>query len=300
MKIGSHVSNNGKLMLEGSINEALSYGANCFMIYLGAPQNTIRKPLSEMNAKKMQEIALNNNINLEDIIIHAPYIVNLGRIDEEKHQFAVEFLTKEVIGVDTIGCKYLVLHPGSHTDCELDISIKQIAKGINQIISNTKGLKTIICLETMAGKGNEVGRSFEEINRIIDLVKDKSRIGVCLDTCHINDAGYDLVNNYDEVKESFNKIIGLNYLKVIHVNDSKNHLASHKDRHENFGFGNIGFDTLLKVINDEDFKDIPKILETPYVPSLDKKETYPPYKYEINMIKQGIFNPNLKEEIIKQ
>ncbi len=299
MKIGSHVSNNGQLMLEGSIREALSYGANCFMVYLGAPQNTIRKPLSAMNASAMKRLALENNINLEDIIIHAPYIVNLGRIDDEKHSFAVDFLTKEVVGVASIGCKYLVLHPGSHTDCETEVSIKQIAKGINQIIKNTEGLNVVICLETMAGKGNEVGRSFEEIKAIIDLVVDQNRIGVCLDTCHLNDAGYDLVNHYEEVKLKFNQIIGLDYLKVIHINDSKNILDSHKDRHENIGFGNIGFDTLLRVINDEDFINIPKILETPYVPSLDNKETYPPYKWEIAMIKRGVFDSNLKMQIIE-
>lgn len=298
MKIGCHVSNNGIKMLVGSINEALSYDANSFMIYLGPPQNTIRKQVELMNHEEMALIAKENNINLEDIIIHAPYIVNLARMDEEKHDFAVKFLTTEVKGVDYIGCKYLVLHPGSAVDGNREDALSQVAKGINLIIANSPLAKTVICLETMAGKGNEVGRSFEEIKTIIDQVSDKSRIGVCLDTCHINDAGYDLVNNYEEVIKEFDKIIGLHYLKVIHVNDSKNSLASHKDRHENIGFGSLGFDTIMKVFNDERFKDLPKILETPYVPSLNNKESYPPYKYEIKMIKEGIFNPNLKEDII--
>ena len=299
MKIGSHVGNNGTLMLEGSIKEALSYDANCFMVYLGPPQNTIRKPLTSMNASNMARIAEENNINLDDVIIHAPYIVNLARVDEEKHKFAVDFLTTEVIGVHSIGCKYLVLHPGSATDAERNVAINQVAKGINQIINKTLGLRTVIALETMAGKGNEVGRNFEEIKQIIDLVEDKSRIAVCLDTCHVNDAGYDLVNNYDEVINEFDKVIGLSYLKVIHVNDSKNKLESHKDRHENIGFGFLGFDTVMKIFNDERFRDIPKILETPYVPSLDNKNNYPPYKYEIAMIKSGVFDPNLKNKIIE-
>ena len=299
MKIGCHVGNNGTLMLEGSIKEALSYDANCFMVYLGPPQNTIRKPLSSMNANKMALIAEEYNINLEDIIIHPPYIVNLARLDEEKHQFAVDFITTEVIGVHSIGCKYLVLHPGSATDTEREVAIKQVASGINEIFEKTQGLRTVIALETMSGKGNEVGRNFEEIKQIIDLVNDKSRIAVCLDTCHINDAGYDLVNNYEDVINEFDKVIGLSYLKVIHVNDSKNTLASHKDRHENIGFGFLGFDTVMKVFNDERFKDVPKILETPYVASLDKKNNYPPYKYEIAMIKSGIFGPNLKNKIIE-
>lgn len=300
MKIGCHVSNNGTLMLVGSIKEALEYDANCFMVYLGPPQNTIRKPLSSMNADMMALIAKDNGINLDDIIIHAPYIVNLARADEEKHDFAVRFLTEEVKGVSEIGCKYMVLHPGSAVDSDRETAINLVAEGINKIIRSTQDARTVICLETMAGKGNEVGRSFEEIKQMIEKVHDKSRIGVCLDTCHISDAGYDLVNGYEEVIKEFDDVIGLEYLKVIHVNDSKNPHASHKDRHENIGFGFLGFDTLMKIFNDERFINIPKILETPYVPTINKKETYPPYKYEIKMIKEGIFNPNLKEDIINQ
>lgn len=299
MKIGSHVRNNGDKMLLGSIEEALSYHANCFMVYLGAPQNTIRKPLSQMNASLMAEVAKEANIELEDIIVHAPYIVNLARKDNDKFQFAVNFLSQELKGVSDIGCKYLVLHPGSHTDCSTEEAIGFIAKGINEILDNTKGLKSVIAIETMAGKGNEMGRNFEELRDIISLVNDKNRIAVCFDTCHVNDAGYDLVNNYEEVFKKFDEIVDLKYLKVFHINDSKNILGSHKDRHENFGFGTIGFDTLMKVINDERFESIPKILETPYVASLVAKETYPPYYEEIEMIKKGVFNPHLKEDVIK-
>ena len=278
MKIGCHVGNSGPLMLEGSIKEALSYGATCFMVYLGPPQNTIRKPIESMNADKMALIAKENNISLEDVIIHAPYIVNLARKDPEKFDFAVRFIATEVSGVHNIGCKYLVLHPGSAVDSERNEALNQVAKGINEIIKLTPNARTVIAVETMAGKGNEVGRTFEEIKFIIDNVYDKSRIGVCLDTCHINDGGYDLVNNYEEVINKFDEVIGLEYLKVIHVNDSKNPLASHKDRHENIGFGSLGFNTIMKIFNDPRFISIPKILETPYI------DGNPPYKEEISMI----------------
>ena len=300
MKIGCHVGNSGPLMLEGSIKEALSYGATCFMVYLGPPQNTIRKPIESMNADKMALIAKENNICLDDVIIHAPYIVNLARKDPEKFDFAVRFIATELSGVHNIGCKYLVLHPGSAVDSERSDALKQVARGINEIIKLTPNARSVIAIETMAGKGNEVGRTFEEIKFIIDNVCDKSRVGVCLDTCHINDGGYDLVNNYEGVISEFDEIIGLEYLKVIHVNDSKNPLASHKDRHENIGFGNLGFETIMKIFNDARFNNIPKILETPYVASLNNKENFPPYKYEINMIKSGIFDENLKEKIREQ
>lgn len=297
MKIGCHVGNSGPLMLVGSIKEALSYGANCFMVYLGPPQNTIRKPIESMNANVMAEIAKENNINLDDIIIHAPYIVNLARKDKEKFDFAVRFIATEVSGVHNIGCKYLVLHPGSAVDSERVDALNQVANGINEIIKLTPNARTVIAIETMAGKGNEVGKTFEEIKYIIDLVEDKTRVGVCLDTCHINDGGYDLVNNYENVINEFDQVIGLEYLKVIHVNDSKNQLSSHKDRHENVGFGSLGFETIMKIFNDERFVNIPKILETPYVASIDNKNNYPPYKYEIAMIKNGVFDPNLKDKI---
>jgi deoxyribonuclease-4 len=205
-----------------------------------------------------------------------------------------------VQGVHNIGCKYLVLHPGSAVDSEREDALKQVARGINEIINLTPNARTVIAIETMAGKGNEVGRTFEEIKYIIDLVNDKTRVGVCLDTCHINDGGYDLVNNYEQVINDFKEIIGLDYLKVIHVNDSKNPLGAHKDRHENIGFGNIGFETVKRIFNDVRFIDIPKILETPYVASLDKKQNFPPYKFEIAMIKSGVFDEQLIEKIRNQ
>ena len=298
MKIGSHVSNNGLKMLVGSVEEALSYGENCFMVYLGAPQTTYRKDVEQLNYQKALEIAKQNGINPEDIIVHAPYIVNLGQKDDEKFNFAISFLAKELAMVGKVGLKYMVLHPGAHVGNGENFALDRIADGINEILRLTSNDNTVIDIETMAGKGTECGKTFEEIKRIIDLVHDKTRIGVCLDTCHIFDAGYDIVNSYEDVINEFDAVIGLEYLKVIHLNDSKNQLGSHKDRHENIGFGNIGFNALLKVLNDKRFEQIPKILETPYV-SVSKLESYPPYKEEIEMLKKQTFNENLKEVVIK-
>ena len=296
MKIGSHVANSGTKMLLGSVEEALSYNANCMMVYLGAPQNTFRKPLSQMNVEKALTLAKENGINPHDIIVHAPYIVNLAQQDSEKFNFAVKFLSDELRKTDLIGAKYMVLHPGAHVGSGSHIGINRIASGINQMLDLTSEYNSVIALETMAGKGTECGRNFEEIAAIINQVDNKDRIAVCLDTCHINDAGYDLVNNYEDVINEFDKIIGLEYLKVIHINDSKNPLNAKKDRHENIGFGYVGFDTIVKICNDERFKDIPKILETPYIDLTDDLSV-PPYKEEIKMIKDGIFNENIKEII---
>ena len=298
MKIGSHVSNNGLKMLVGSVEEALSYGENCFMIYLGAPQTTYRKDVEQLNYQKALVIAKQNGINPEDIIVHAPYIVNLGQSDDEKFNFAISFLAKELAMVGKVGLKYMVLHPGAHVGNGENFALDRIADGINEILRLTSNDNTVIAIETMAGKGTECGKTFEEIKRIIDLVHDKTRIGVCLDTCHIFDAGYDIVNSYEDVINEFASVIGLEYLTVIHLTEYQNELGSHKDRNENIGFGNIGFNALLKVLNDKRFEQIPKILETPYV-SVSKLESYPPYKEEIEMLKKQTFNENLKEEVIK-
>lgn len=299
MKIGSHVSNTLPLMLEASAKQTIQNGANAMMVYLGAPQNTFRQDVSKMHIKEMQEVLKENNISLTDVVVHAPYIVNLAQSDDEKFKYAVDFLTKEVKLVEAVGAKYMVLHPGAHVGMGYDYGIERIIEGLNQIIDATPNTSVVITLETMAGKGTECGCTFEQIKQMIDGVKDKTRIGVCLDTCHISDAGYDIVNHYEDVITEFDKTIGLSYLKVIHLNDSKNPISSHKDRHENIGFGQIGFDTLMKFVNDCRFQDIPILLETPYVPDpTDKMKTYEPYKYEIAMIKSGIFDSNIKELII--
>ena len=230
-----------------------------------------------------------NNIQKENVIVHAPYIINLATDDEEKRSFATRFLQEEIKRVETLGFTYLVLHPGSHVGCGPDKGIENIADSLNKVLEDDK--KVVILLETMAGKGTEVGRTFEEIASIIAKVNKKEKLGVCLDTCHINDAGYDL-NDFDKVLDSFDTIIGLDKLKCLHINDSKNERSAHKDRHENIGLGHIGFENLLKVIYNERLDNIPKILETPYVDKI-----YPPYKYEIEMIRNKKFNENLYNDI---
>lgn len=296
MKIGSHVSNNGDEMLIGSVKEALSYKANCFMIYLGPPQSTMRKDASRLNINEMRMLIDKFNINIEDVIVHAPYIVNLAQPDPEKREFAVNFITKEMKTMAKVGCKYMVLHPGAHMNMGVDKGLELIADSLKKILNNTKDDNTYIALETMAGKGTECCSKFEEIKKLIDLV-DSERIVVCFDTCHTHDSGYDIINDYEGVLKEFDELIGLDKIKVIHLNDSLNTLGSHKDRHANIGFGNIGFETLLRFVLDERFKDVPKILETPYIK--DEKDSYSPYLYEIEMIRNGVFDEELLNKIRK-
>ena len=286
--IGSHVGYKKDSGLVGSVKEALSYNANTFMFYTGAPQNTKRLPIDLEKVKEADQLMKDNKIAKENVIVHAPYIINLATDDLVKKEFSCNFLKEEIKRVETLGFSYLVLHPGSHVGAGTDKGIQNIADSLNKIID--KDTKVVILLETMAGKGTEVGKNFEELESIISKIKQKENIGVCLDTCHINDAGYDL-NYFDKVLDSFDKIIGLDKLKCIHVNDSKNIMGSHKDRHENIGYGHIGFDNLINIIYNKRLDNIPKILETPYI---DK--TYPPYKYEIEMIRTKKFNKNLIDE----
>jgi len=232
-----------------------------------------------------------HQFDIQNVVVHAPYIINLANPDPERRAFAVEFLTKEVERTSAMGVSQMVLHPGSAVGLDRNQAIEWIAEGLNQVIENTKGMTVKIALETMAGKGNEVGRTFEEIRAIIDRVNDKTRVSVCFDTCHTHDAGYDVKHDFESVMNEFDRIVGKKWISVFHINDSKNDIGAHKDRHENIGFGFIGFDSLLKIIYHSDFEHIPKILETPYVDDL------PPYKYEIQMIRNGIFEPNLKETI---
>lgn len=292
--IGSHVSYNNKSQLLGSVKEALSYKANTFMFYTGAPQNTNRSVIEDSLTMEAYKLMKENNIVLEKVIVHAPYIVNLANFNN--FDFSVSFLINEVERCSTLGIKYLVLHPGSAVNCSREEAINNISKGLNLILDNDYNVT--ILLETMAGKGNEVGKTFEELKAIIDKIKYQDKIGVCIDTCHLNDAGYDM-SNFDEVLDNFDKVIGINKIGCIHVNDSKNEISSHKDRHENIGFGTIGFDNLIKIIYNERLESIPKILETPYVTKDDnsKEKVYPPYKYEIEMIRNKKFDSNLITKI---
>lgn len=283
--IGSHVSYNAKTGLLGSLDDALNYGANTFMFYTGAPQNTARSPINMETVKKALEKMQEENIDKNKIIVHAPYIINLA--NTEKYEFAVSFLKEELKRCEQLQMKYLVLHPGSHVGLGIDVAIENISNGLNEVLKDTT---VTILLETMAGKGTEIGRNFQELKSIIDKIENKERIGICMDTCHLNDAGYDM-SSFDKILDEFDQEIGIKYLKCIHINDSKNKISSHKDRHENMGFGTIGFEQLLKIIYHDKIKDIPKILETPFI------EGYPPYKKEIEMIKNKTFNPNLLEEV---
>ncbi len=288
--IGSHVSMSGKKMLLGSVEESIKNGANAMMIYTGAPQNTKRKPVEELRIEEAKTLLEENNIDLERVIIHAPYIINLGNtIKADTFTIAVDFLKMEIERTEAIGAKYIVLHPGAHVKAGTSAGLEQIVKGLDLVL--TKEQNAIVCLETMAGKGTELGRTFEELAYIINNVKHPEKLGVCLDTCHIHDAGYDL-SNFDQILNEFEATIGLDKLKVLHINDSKNIRGAGKDRHDNIGYGHIGFENIMQVINHPKTKDITKILETPYVN--DKKEA--PYQQEIAMMRANQFTDWLDEE----
>ena len=288
IKLGSHVGMAGKEMFLASVKEAESYGANILMLYTGAPQNTRRKEISELNIEAGWEYA--KKAGIEEIIVHAPYIINLANtVKPEIYQLAVDFLKTEIERTAAMGSKTLVLHPGSHVNAGADAGIDSIIKGLNEVL--TQDTPVYIALETMAGKGSEIGRSFEELARIYDGVIYNDKLRVCFDTCHTNDAGYDVANDFDSVIEEFDKIIGKDQVAVFHINDSKNPRGAAKDRHENIGLGSIGFDALYKIVWHKDFLDVPKILETPYVKSLaDAKKAFPPYKEEIDMLRSGVYD----------
>ncbi len=297
MKIGSHVSMSGKEMMLGSVKEALSYDANTFMLYTGAPQNTRRKPIEELRIEEAKALMAEREIT--DFIVHAPYIINLANaVKPETFEIALEALASELVRTEKMGSDILVLHPGSHVGEGVDVGIAKIVEGLNEVLSEKNSVK--VALETMAGKGSEVGRNFEELQRIYDSVKYPERLRVCFDTCHVHDAGYDLVNDFSGVMTTFDKVIGKDQIAAFHMNDSKNPCGAGKDRHENFGFGYIGFDAMMQVVNCPDFEDIPKILESPYVPSATKeKVSFAPYKEEIAMIRAGVFDEKMKERLSK-
>lgn len=294
MIIGSHVSMSGKKMLLGSSEEAYSYGANAMMIYTGAPQNTRRKAIEELNIEAGRAHMKEHGIT--DIIVHAPYIINVGNsIKPETFELGVNFLRSEIERTEAIGATQIVLHPGAHVGEGVAAGIQKIIEGLNEVL--VKDQKVQIALETMAGKGSEVGSNFEELARIIDGVTHNDKLSICFDTCHTHDAGYDIVNDFDGVLDQFDRVIGLDRLKVLHVNDSKNERGARKDRHENIGFGHIGYDALRYIVHHDQLQQLPKILETPFVGE-DKKNKKAPYAHEIDMLMNNSFNPNLKENIL--
>ena len=276
MKLGSHVGMSGKEMLLGSAKEAVSYGADTFMFYTGAPQNTRRKSISELNIDAAWDYLSQHQI--EEIIVHAPYIINLGNsVKPETFELAVQFLQLEIERTAACKSQTLILHPGAHVGAGTEAGIAQIIKGLNEVL--TADTPCNIALETMAGKGSEIGRSFEELAQIYDGVIHSDKLRVCFDTCHTSDSGYDIIHDFDGVIEKFDRLIGKDQIAVFHVNDSKNPSGAAKDRHANIGFGEIGFDALSYIVHHPDFTDVPKILETPYIPSPTKeKKSYAPYK----------------------
>lgn len=296
MKLGSHVGMSGKEMLLGSAKEAVSYGADTFMFYTGAPQNTRRKSISELNIDAAWDYLSQHQI--EEIIVHAPYIINLGNsVKPETFELAVQFLQLEIERTAACKSQTLILHPGAHVGAGTEAGIAQIIKGLNEVL--TADTPCNIALETMAGKGSEIGRSFEELAQIYDGVIHSDKLRVCFDTCHTSDSGYDIIHDFDGVIEKFDRLIGKDQIAVFHVNDSKNPSGAAKDRHANIGFGEIGFDALSYIVHHPDFTDVPKILETPYIPSPTKeKKSYAPYKYEMEMLRRQTFYPDLTDQII--
>lgn len=287
--IGSHVSFNKSEQLVASVNEAISYGANTFMFYTGAPQNTVRAEIDDFKTIDAMKLMKENGIDISKVIVHAPYIINLA--NRKNLDFGISFLKQELERCDQLGIRFLVLHPGSHVGLGIEEGISSIIDGLNEVLKSYHG-NTKILLETMAGKGSEIGSNFLELKQIINGVTYSNRLGICLDTCHLNDAGYDL-SDFDQVLEEFDQVIGCDKIGCIHINDSKNERGSHKDRHENIGFGTIGFENLMKIIYHPTLENIPKILETPYIHG-----DYPPYKQEIEMIRNQKFEKDLLEKII--
>lgn len=296
MLLGSHVSMGGKEMLLGAAKQAAGYGATTFMIYTGAPQNTRRKDVSEFKLVEARNFMAEYGIEL--FTVHAPYIVNLANTTKEDHfDFAVRFLQEEINRVEAIGASQITMHPGAHVGAGVEVGLKQLVRGLNEVLQPAQLPQ--IALETMAGKGTELGRSFEELARIIDGVTHNDKLSITFDTCHVYDAGYDIVKDFDGVLNEFDHIIGLDRLKVLHINDSKNPFNSHKDRHENIGQGSIGFDTLNYIVHHPQLKEVPKILETPWV-KVDEKKKLPPYKFEISSLRAQKENQHLITDILDQ
>ena len=288
--IGSHVGMNGPEYYLGSVKEALSYGANTFMFYTGAPQNTYRKSLDDLKIPEGRKLIKESGINEDNIVVHCPYIINPANFSKpELYALSIDVLTSELARTAAFGVKILVLHPGASVGQDREQCILAIAQAIDLALEGAHN-DVKIALETMAGKGSEMGITFEEIKAIIDHSKYPEKLGVCFDTCHTNDAGYNLFD-FDNVLKEFDKVIGIDKILVVHLNDSKNPLGAHKDRHENLGYGEIGFETLNYIAHHPLLAKVPKILETPYY------NEKPPYKTEIQMLKEGKYISDWREKI---
>lgn len=296
--LGSHVSLGGKGQFLGSVEEALRYGANALMVYTGAPQNTLRLPAGRLRIPEGRALMSRSGIPDSGLVVHAPYIVNLANPDPLKRRFAIDFLSEEVRRSASLGSPVLVLHPGAHLGEGPEAGIRRIAEGVRAILSLTEGLPVSLALEGMAGKGTEVGASFEEIRELLHEIGDSPRVGTCFDTCHAHDSGYDLSGDPEGVFAEYDRLVGIGKIRVVHLNDSKNPRGSRKDRHENIGFGEIGFASLLRILRLPILEGVPKILETPFVPEEGNPgKSHPPYGEEIRMLKEGRFFPDLRERV---
>ncbi|GGN99440.1 deoxyribonuclease IV [Saccharibacillus kuerlensis] len=298
LKIGSHVSFSDKGLVSAA-NEANGYGSTSFMIYTGAPQNTRRKPMETMNIEEGLKLMEQNGV--PEIVVHAPYIVNLGSYKDHTYELGVSFLQEEIRRTHAIGTKQIVLHPGAFTDKDVEYGIERIAAGLTEVLNGVQETDVNIALETMAGKGTEVGRSFEELARIIEKVPNNERLSVCMDTCHIHDAGYDVAGDFDGVLEQFDRILGLDRIGVMHINDSKNPVGAKKDRHTPIGAGWIGFDAINKVVNHSSLQHLPFILETPWI-GKDVKTQRPMYEIEIALLRGNVrerFGTGFAEDVEK-
>lgn len=281
--LGSHVAMSGKEMFLGSVKEALSYGSNTFMVYTGAPQNSKRRPLNELRIPEAKELMKESGI--DRFIVHAPYLINIGNsVNEETFKLGKEMLAVELDRAHEMGSDIMVLHPGSAVGAEPEVGIAKIIEGLDEVIKTTE--YGLIALETMAGKGSELGRNFDELKAIFDGVKDNSRLRICIDTCHLNDAGYDVVNDFDGVLNELDSKIGIDRIACVHINDSMNPLGAHKDRHANIGKGTIGLEALRYVVHHEKLEGLPMCLETPHIKDpVNPKEGYAPYKEEIALLR---------------
>ena len=289
--IGSHVGMNGPDYYLGSVKEAISYNATTFMFYTGAPQNSFRKPLNELKIKEGRSLLREHGFDESKIVVHAPYIINAANANKpELLDLSIKTIINELQRTEAFGASILVLHPGNHLGTGPEQAIDVLADSLDKVFAND-GTNVRIAIETMAGKGSEIGTCFEHVRDIIEKCHYKDRLGVCLDTCHVSDAGYN-VDDVDDLLNEFDKVIGLDRLLVIHVNDSKNPRGAHKDRHENLGYGEIGFDALCRIANHPRLKDIPKILETPYI---NEKA---PYSDEIRMLRDESFVENWKDKYL--
>lgn len=290
--IGANVGFIRDKQLVGSVLETLSYNANTFMFYTGGNQTTIRSAINPELTLEAHRLMKENNIDKNNVVIHAPFIINLANdADERKWEFYVDFLSKELSRCEELGFNKLILHPGSCVTVERSHSLEMISKGLDMALKEHKDM--YILLEYMSGKGSECGKSLDELKTIIDGCSCKEQLGICLDTCHINDSGVDL-NNFDEFLNELDEKIGLEKVMCVHINDSMNVVGAHKDRHDNIGYGKIGFDTLLSIIYHDKLKGIPMLLETPYI-NRGSKDSKSPYKEEIENIRNKKFVDFKKE-----